>query len=86
MEPLKIETIASNRAKLGAVINRLNSTIENLVAQSSNTKIAQGRIVDADFASEMAKLVKFQVLSQAANQVLNRANSGNGQYAMRLMS
>ena len=83
---IAIETIASNRAKLGAVINRLNSTIENLVAQSSNTKIAQGRIVDADFASEMAKLVKFQVLSQAANQVLNRANSGNGQYAMRLMS
>ena len=42
--------------------------------------------MDADFASEMAKLVKFQVLSQAATQVLNRANSGNGQYAMRLMS
>ena len=34
---------------LGAVINRLNSTIDNLVAQSSNTEIAKGRIMDADF-------------------------------------
>ena len=83
---IAIETIASNRARLGAVINRLNSTIENLVAQSSNTEIAKGRIMDADFASEMAKLVKHQVLSQAAIQVLNRANSGSGQYAMRLIS
>ena len=83
---IAIETIASNRARLGAVINRLNSTIENLVSQSSNTEIAKGRIMDADFASEMAKLVKHQVLSQAAIQVLNRANSGSGQYAMRLIS
>ena len=82
---IAIETIASNRAKLGAVINRLNSTIDNLVAQSSNTEIAKGRIMDADFALEMAKLVKYQVLSQAAIQVLTRAN-GNGQNAMRLIS
>ena len=82
---IAIETIASNRARLGAVINRLNSTIDNLVAQSSNTEIARGRIMDADFAAEMAKLVKYQVLSQAATQVLTRAN-GSGQNAMRLIS
>ena len=41
--------------------------------------------MDADFASEMAKLVKYQVLSQAATQVLTRAN-GSGQNAMRLIS
>ena len=82
---IAIETIASNRARLGAVINRLNSTIDNLVAQSSNTEVAKGRIMDADFALEMAKLVKYQVLSQAATQVLTRAN-GSGQNAMRLIS
>ena len=41
--------------------------------------------MDADFASEMAKLVKYQVLSQAATQVLTRANGG-GQNTMRLIS
>ena len=82
---IAIETIASNRAKLGAIINRLNSTIDNLVAQSSNTEVAKGRIMDADFASEIAKLVKYQILSQAAAQILGRAN-GNGEYVTRLIS
>ena len=55
------------------------------MAQSSNTEVAKGRIMDADFASEVAKLVKYQILSQAAAQILGRAN-GNGEYLTRLMS
>ena len=82
---IAIETIASNRARLGAIINRLNSTISNLVEQSSKTEIARGRIIDADFAAEISKLIKYQILSQAANQVLNRASTNSENY-MRLMS
>ena len=82
---IAIETIASNRARLGAIINRLNSTISNLVEQSSKTEVARGRIIDADFAEEMTKFIKYQILSQAATQVLTRANR-NGQNTMRLIS
>ena len=82
---IAIETIASNRARLGAIINRLNSTISNLVDQSSKTEVARGRIIDADFAEEMTKFIKYQILSQAATQVLTRANR-NGQNTMRLIS
>ena len=82
---IAIDTITSQRAKLGALINRMQSSVDNLVAQSSNITVSKGRIEDADFAVEMAKLVKAQILSEAASQVLSRAN-GSGQNAMRLLS
>ena len=63
----------------------MQSSVDNLVAQSSNITVSKGRIEDADFAVEMAKLVKAQILSEAASQVLSRAN-GSGQNAMRLLS
>ena len=82
---IAIDTLSSQRAQLGALINRMRSSVDNLVAQSLNITVSKGRIEDADFAVEMAKLVKTQILSEAASQVLSRAN-GSSQSVMRLMS
>ena len=65
----------SSRAKLGAVQNRFESTISNIASTSENLSAANSRILDADFASETAKLAKSQVLQQAGISVLAQANS-----------
>jgi flagellin len=63
------------RAKLGAVQNRVESTISNLSATSENLSAARSRIQDADFASETASLTRSQVLQQAGMAMLAQANS-----------
>jgi len=67
--------ITSQRAKLGAIENRLNHTISNLTSVVVNTEASQSRIQDADFAVETSKLTKSQVLSQAATSMLAQANA-----------
>ena len=71
-----INQIAAARAKLGSVQSRLQYAIDYTGIQALNTEKAMGRIVDADFAAETAKLVKEQVLSQAAQQAITMANRG----------
>jgi flagellin len=63
------------RAKLGAVENRVDSTISNLSATSENLSAARSRIQDADFASETASLTRSQVLQQAGMAMLAQANA-----------
>ena len=70
-----LDTINDTRAKLGAVQNRFESTIENIQTTSENLSAARGRILDADFAAETAKLSKSQVLQQAGISVLAQANA-----------
>jgi len=62
------------RADLGAVQNRFQSTIRNLSNISENVSAAQSRIQDTDFASETAKLTKFQIMQQASTTILAQAN------------
>lgn len=69
-----LENVASERSKLGAAVNRLDHTINNLSNVSTNTAAAKSRIVDADFASETSALTKSQILSQAATSMLAQAN------------
>ena len=69
-----LATILSERAKLGALENRLDHTVNNLSNVVTNTTAAQGRIVDADFAKETTNLTKAQILSQAATSMLAQAN------------
>lgn len=69
-----IADVASERAKLGAVMNRLDHTINNLTSISMNTNAAKGLIQDADFAAESSALAKSQILSQAATSMLAQAN------------
>ena len=58
------------RATLGAVENRLDHAVSNLMNISENTEAARSRIQDADFAAESAKLAKAQVLKQAGVGIL----------------
>lgn len=67
--------VDSGRATLGAVQNRLESTIANLGNIAENVSSARSRIRDADFAAETANLSKNQILQQAGVSVLSQANS-----------
>ncbi len=70
-----LETINGVRSELGAVSNRLDFTISNLMNIVENTQAARSRISDADFAGESAALSRAQVLQQAAQAMLAQANS-----------
>jgi flagellin len=59
-----IESVASNRAGYGALANRLEYTVSNLMNVAEFTTSARSRIEDADFAAESARLAKAQVLQQ----------------------
>lgn len=63
------------RAKLGAVQNRVESTVSNLNATAENLTAARSRIEDADFAKETAELARSQVLQQAGMAMLAQANA-----------
>lgn len=69
-----IKTVDSKRAELGAVQNRLDSTIRNQSNISENVSAARSRIRDADFATETANMTKQNILQQAASSVLAQAN------------
>lgn len=70
-----LNTISDTRAQLGAVSNRLQFTVSNLMNVSENTAAARSRIMDADFAAETAALSKAQVLQQASSAMLAQANA-----------
>lgn len=70
-----IETVSSERAKLGAYQNRLEHTINNLSTSSENLTAAESRIRDVDMAKEMMAFTKNNILSQAAQAMLAQANS-----------
>jgi flagellin len=70
-----IEQVAGDRAGLGAVSNRLEYTVSNLMNVAEYTTAARSRIEDADFASESARLAKAQVLQQTGTAMLAQANA-----------
>jgi flagellin len=70
-----IAFIDSLRGDLGAVQNRFESTIANLMNVSENISAAKSRIVDADFAAETAALTKAQILQQSGIAMLAQANT-----------
>ena len=70
-----IQGIDSQRAVIGAVQNRLSSTISNLTNVSENVSAARSQIQDADFAKETANLTRTQILQQAGISVLAQANA-----------
>jgi flagellin len=70
-----LEQINSSRSELGAINNRLDFTVSNLMNVSENTAAARSRIVDADYAAETANLSRAQVLQQAASAMLAQANA-----------
>ena len=70
-----LQTINTQRASLGAVSNRLDSTVNNLTNITSNLQAGRGRIEDADFAAETTSLAKSQILQQASTAMLAQANA-----------
>ena len=69
-----IETVDSKRAALGAIQNRMESTIRNQSSISENESDARSRIRDTDFASETAALTQNQIIQQASQTILSQAN------------
>jgi flagellin len=70
-----IQTLNNQRANLGAVSNRLDSTVSNLTNIVINLEGGKGRIEDADFAAESTSLAKSQILQQASTAMLAQANA-----------
>lgn len=70
-----LTTINLQRANLGAIQNRFESTISNQAITAENLTTANSRIRDADFAAETAELSRTQVLQSAGLSVLSQANS-----------
>lgn len=67
--------VIGTRGKLGAIQNRLESTIANLQTTSENLSASRSRILDADFAAETAALTRAQILQQAGVAMLAQANA-----------
>ena len=69
-----IQVVDSKRANLGALQNRMESTIRNQANISENQSDARSRIRDTDFASETAALTQNNIIQQASQSVLAQAN------------
>lgn len=70
-----ISSVTSNRAAMGALQNRFESTISNLQNVAENLAGARSRIQDADYAAETANMTRAQILQQAGTAMLAQANS-----------
>ncbi|MCV9315407.1 FliC/FljB family flagellin [Escherichia coli] len=69
-----IASIDKFRSSLGAIQNRLDSAVTNLNNTTTNLSEAQSRIQDADYATEVSNMSKAQIIQQAGNSVLAKAN------------
>jgi len=66
--------VNSERAKLGAIENRLTHTVDNLTNIVTNTAASKSRIMDTDYAAETTELARAQIIQQAATAMLAQAN------------
>jgi flagellin len=69
-----LDKVAQMRSDLGAIENRMEHTISNLMNIAEKTADSRSRLQDADFALESARLAKNQVLQQAGTSMLSQAN------------
>lgn len=69
-----LSRISTERAKWGALQNRMEYTVSNLSNVNENMQAARSRIQDTDFARESANLARTQVLQQAGMSMLTQAN------------
>jgi flagellin len=79
-----ISQVSKVRSDLGAMQNRLQSTINNLAVNEENMTAANSRIRDADLAEEVSEMTKNNILMQAGISVLGQANSA-AQSALKLL-
>lgn len=69
-----LENVSAERAKLGAMQNRLEHTISNLDTSAENLQASESRIRDVDMAKEMMEFTKNSILQQAATAMLAQAD------------
>ncbi len=69
-----LERVNQMRANIGAMINRLEHNVNNLIESETNQQAAESLIRDVDFAQETAKFTKNQILTQTATSMLAQAN------------
>jgi len=69
-----IDAVNSQRATFGAVQNRFENVVANLMVATENQTAARSRIMDADYAAETASLSRAQILQQAGNAMVAQAN------------
>jgi flagellin len=69
-----IDRVNTQRATMGATINRLEYAADNLSNISQNTSASRSRILDADYAAETTELARTQIIQQAATAMLSQAN------------
>ncbi len=69
-----IDSVTDIRGSLGAVQNRLSSTVRSISATSENLQAAEARIRDVDVAMETADMTRNSILQQASLSVLAQAN------------
>lgn len=81
-----LEQVGSIRGDLGANQSELESSIRNLQNVSENLAAAQSRILDADYAMEVAGLTQASILQQSGVSVASQAGQLNGQTALSLLS
>ena len=79
-----INRINTERAGIGAVVNRLTYAMDNLTNVSQNTSESRSRIMDADYAKASSELARTQIISQAATAMLAQANQ-QPQTVMKLL-
>jgi len=69
-----VTSLDKQRSLLGAYQNRLEFTLSNITALSTNLTASRSRVIDTDYASETADLTRNQILQQAATAMLAQAN------------
>src|SRR5690606_20997918 len=73
-----LTAVGTARGTMGAYINRLNHTINNLANMADNTNTAMGRIMDTDFAAESTKMTKQNMLMQSSVAMLKQTSQMGG--------
>lgn len=81
---ISIDRINTERAGLGALVNRLTYAVDNLTNVAQNTTESRSRILDADYAKASSELARTQIISQAATAMLAQANQ-QPQTVMKLL-
>jgi len=69
-----ITSVNTERAKLGAVMNRLEYAVDNLLNVKANAEASRSRIEDTDYAAATTELARTQIIQQAATAMLAQAN------------
>ncbi|MBS4759959.1 MAG: hypothetical protein KHX03_04595 [Clostridium sp.] len=70
-----IDTISTNKATIGAVMNRLDAAATSITTTIENNTAAKSTIMDADIAEESANYTKAQILQQTSSALLVQANA-----------